>query len=62
MLAHFCRFFARTLLTFLPVATDIKEQIEKYKQEKLGGRRKDFVETVKTETAGNADGEAMVLD
>lgn len=41
------------------IATDIKEKIEKFKEEKIGSRRKDFVETVKTETAGNADGEAM---
>ncbi|KIX08122.1 uncharacterized protein Z518_02778 [Rhinocladiella mackenziei CBS 650.93] len=43
-------------------ATDIKEQIEKFKEEKIGSRRKDFVETVKTEKGGNADGEAMDVD
>ncbi|KAJ9498426.1 Ubiquitin conjugation factor E4 [Exophiala xenobiotica] len=39
-------------------ATDIKEQIEKLKQERIGSRRKDFVETVKIEATGNADGES----
>ncbi|KIW46383.1 uncharacterized protein PV06_02057 [Exophiala oligosperma] len=39
-------------------ATDIKEQIDKFKQERIGGKRRDFVETVKTEAGGNADGEA----
>jgi len=40
------------------LATDVKEQIEKFKQEKTGNRRKDFVETVRTESVGGADGEA----
>lgn len=40
------------------LATDIKEQIDKFKQERIGGKRRDFVETVKTEAGGNADGEA----
>ena len=40
-------------------ASDVKEKIEKFKDERIGSRRKDFVETVKTETAGNADGESM---
>ncbi|KAI1616566.1 ubiquitin conjugation factor E4 B [Exophiala viscosa] len=39
-------------------ATDVKEQIEAFKQEKIGNRRKDFVETVKTEPVGGPDGEA----
>jgi len=42
-------------------ATDIKEQIEKLKDEKIGSRRKGFVETVKTEDGGAADGEPMDL-
>jgi hypothetical protein len=31
------------------VATEMKEKIEKFKDEKIGAKRKDFVETVKTE-------------
>ncbi|KAL2403925.1 Ubiquitin conjugation factor E4 [Exophiala dermatitidis] len=42
-------------------ATDVKEAIEKFKEERIGNRRKDFVETVKTEAGGNADGEPMDL-
>ena len=41
------------------IATDIKDKIEKFKEEKIGSRRKGFMETVKTESGGNADGEAM---
>lgn len=37
------------------VATEVKEKITKFKEEKIGSRRRDFVETVKTE-----DGEAGV--
>jgi hypothetical protein len=40
-------------------ATDVLEKIQKFKEEKIGSRRKDFVETVKIESTGNADGEAM---
>ena len=32
-------------------ATEMKERITKWKNEKLGAKRKDFVETVKTEEA-----------
>ena len=46
------------ILTTIPLATDVKEQIEAFKQEKIGNRRKDFVETVKTEPVGGPDGEA----
>ncbi|KAJ9607700.1 Ubiquitin conjugation factor E4 [Cladophialophora chaetospira] len=42
-------------------ATDIMEQIRKFKDERIGGGRREFVETVKTEPVGNADGEAMDL-
>ncbi|EXJ58547.1 ubiquitin conjugation factor E4 B [Cladophialophora yegresii CBS 114405] len=42
-------------------ATDVKEQIQKFKDERMGSARREFVETVKTEPAGNADGEPMDL-
>ncbi|EXJ85294.1 ubiquitin conjugation factor E4 B [Capronia epimyces CBS 606.96] len=42
-------------------ATDVKEAIEKFREEKIGSRRKDFVETVRIEAVGNADGEPMDL-
>jgi hypothetical protein len=40
-------------------ATDVSEAIQKFKDEKIGSARRVFVETVKTENGGNADGEAM---
>lgn len=36
-------------------ATDVKEQIEKFKSERLGTKRKDFVETVQAEAAKEGD-------
>lgn len=35
-------------------ATDVKEKITKFKEEKIGSRRKDFVETVKAEGAASS--------
>ena len=32
------------------IATEMKEKIAQFKEEKIGGRRRDFVETVKTAT------------
>ncbi|RMZ81007.1 hypothetical protein DV738_g2496, partial [Chaetothyriales sp. CBS 135597] len=34
-------------------ATEMKEKIERFKEERIGAKRKDFVETVKTEDAGH---------
>ena len=36
-------------------ATEMKERIQKFKAERLGAKRKDFVETVKTEEAKGDD-------
>jgi len=40
------------------IATDIKQQIEKFKDERIGGRRRDFVETVQIEGQAK-DGDVM---
>jgi len=37
----------------------MKEKIQAFKAEKMGGKRKEFVETVQTETTGDSTGEAM---
>ena len=42
-------------------ATEMMEKIEKFKDEKIGGRKRGFVETVKTETSG-AVNEKMEVD
>ncbi len=47
--------------TDISTATDVKEQISKFKDEKMSGKRREFVETIQTESAGTADGEAMDL-
>ena len=41
-------------LTFLE-ATEIKQRIDRFKAEKLGSKRKDFVETVRAEQAKEGD-------
>jgi hypothetical protein len=34
-------------------ATEMKEKIEKFKEERIGGKKRDFVETVKVEGGGD---------
>jgi hypothetical protein len=37
----------------------MKERIQAFKAERMGGKRKEFVETVQTEVTGGSTGEAM---
>lgn len=37
----------------------MKERIQAFKAERMGGKRKEFVETVQTEVKGDSSGEAM---
>lgn len=41
------------------IATEMKEKIEAFKAEKMGGKRKEFVETIQVESKGDSTGEMM---
>jgi len=50
-----CAIIIEHTLTYCAIATDMKERIQKFKEEKIGSRRRDFVETVKTVEGGDPD-------
>lgn len=41
------------------IASKMKDKIEAFKAERMGGKRKEFVETVRVEGGGDSAGEKM---